>query len=144
MQSVRGSYIFWVFFRQGVNVLSFMIIGYVWQILGRGSIFGSLNPWAPPKRPILNKVKVNKSRYKQCGVTPYFSPRQNLMKKKVRKDGYSHNQLRKALWWIRLLHGIYGDSLTLTQENAYSWRFHFKGSWKSISSSKKRHEGFLK
>ena len=26
-------------------------------------------------------LKVNESRYKQCGVTPHFSTRQNLLKK---------------------------------------------------------------
>ena len=30
------SYIFWIFFRLGITVPSFIIAGYVWQILGRG------------------------------------------------------------------------------------------------------------
>ena len=35
----RYSYIFWIFFRQGVTMPSFIIVGYVWQILGRGGSF---------------------------------------------------------------------------------------------------------
>ena len=46
-------------------------------------------------------LKVNKSRYKQCGVTPHFFIGQNLLKKILRKDKYWHNQFRKAFWWIR-------------------------------------------
>ena len=30
-------------------------------------------------------LKVNESRYKQCGVIPHFSTRQNLLKKMLRK-----------------------------------------------------------
>ena len=37
-QNSRGvsldSYIFWIFFRQGIIVPSFFIVGYMWQILG--------------------------------------------------------------------------------------------------------------
>ena len=32
----RNSYIFWIFFGLGIIVPSFIIVGYVWQILGRG------------------------------------------------------------------------------------------------------------
>ena len=36
-----------------------MIVGYVWQILGRGaSLPPPLHSWAAPKMPILNRVKV--------------------------------------------------------------------------------------
>ena len=31
-----------------------------------------------------------------CGVTANFSTEQNLLKKKLRKDKYSHNQLTEA------------------------------------------------
>ena len=31
------SHIFWVFFRWGITVQSFIIVGYIWQISGRGS-----------------------------------------------------------------------------------------------------------
>ena len=33
-------------------------------------------------------VKLNESRYKQCGVAPQFSTEQNLRKKILRKDKY--------------------------------------------------------
>ena len=36
-------------------------------------------------------VKINGSRYKQCGVTPHFW-------EKNRKDKYWHNKMRKAFW----------------------------------------------
>ena len=51
---------FWIFFRQVITVPSFIILGYVWQILGRGA-FLSPHPWAAPKTPILNRVKTNSS-----------------------------------------------------------------------------------
>ena len=41
------------FFRLGITVPSFIIAGYVWQILGRGSLFATPHPW----RPILSRVK---------------------------------------------------------------------------------------
>ena len=46
-QNPRGvscdSYSFWNFFRYGITVPSFIIVGYVWQILGRGT-FSFLSP----------------------------------------------------------------------------------------------------
>ena len=30
-------------------------------------------------------LKINESRYKQCGIIPHFSTRQNLLKKMLRK-----------------------------------------------------------
>ena len=41
----RDSYIFWIFFRSGITVPSFILVGYVWQILGRGAFL-------PPPPPI--------------------------------------------------------------------------------------------
>ena len=35
---------------------SFIILGYVWQILGRKGLFAP-HPWAALKSPILNRVK---------------------------------------------------------------------------------------
>ena len=35
----RDLYMFWIFFRQSITMLSFIIVGYVWQILGRGGIY---------------------------------------------------------------------------------------------------------
>ena len=44
---------------------SFIIVGYVWQILGREGFFApppsSPHPWAAPKLSIRNRVKVNKT-----------------------------------------------------------------------------------
>ena len=45
---------FWIFFKWGISVPSFIIVGYVWQILGRGI---SPHPWAASKMPILNSIK---------------------------------------------------------------------------------------
>ena len=36
----------------------------------------------------VNNLKVNESRYKQCGVTPHFSTGQKLLKRILRKDKY--------------------------------------------------------
>ena len=46
---------------------------------------------------LLKKVtlEVNESRYKQCEKIPHFSTEQNLIKKLL-KDKYWHDQLRKA------------------------------------------------
>ena len=51
----RDLYMFWIFFRQSITMLSFIIVGYVWQILGRGA-FTYPDPWAAPKRPNLNMI----------------------------------------------------------------------------------------
>ena len=40
----------------GITVPSFIIVGYIWQILGRGSLF-ALHLWKILKRSILNRVK---------------------------------------------------------------------------------------
>ena len=54
----RDSYSFWNFFRQGVTVPSFIIVGYVWQILERGGLFAlPPHPWLARKKSILNRVK---------------------------------------------------------------------------------------
>ena len=37
----RDSYIFWIFFRQGITVPILIVAGYVWQILGSGGLFAS-------------------------------------------------------------------------------------------------------
>ena len=47
---------FWIFFRQGTTVPSFINVGYVWQILGWGA-FLTPHSWAVPKKPILNRIK---------------------------------------------------------------------------------------
>ena len=54
---LRDSYIFWIFFRWGITVSSFIIAGYAWQILGRGTFLPPLpHPRASPKNSILNRV----------------------------------------------------------------------------------------
>ena len=61
------------------------------------------------------EVKVNESRYTQCGLTPQFSKsiekniekRSILAKLLIDKSKYYHNQLRKAF------RAIYRDSLIL-------------------------------
>ena len=82
---VNDSHIFWIFFSQDITVPSFIIVGYVWQILGRG-IFEPpppLHPWAAPKSPTLNRVK-------SCSKTVmqfFFSKvaAYNLTKKELRQ-----------------------------------------------------------
>ena len=44
------------------------------------------------------RIKVNKSRYKQCVVIPHFSIGQYLLRKILKKDTYWQSQLRKAFW----------------------------------------------
>ena len=59
----RDLYIFWVFFTYVIAVPSFIIAGYVWQILGRaggGAVFCP-HPWAASERPILNRVEQSKN-----------------------------------------------------------------------------------
>ena len=54
----RDSYIFSIVLGWGITVPSFIIAGYVWQIVGRGG--GFLVPphaWAAPKKSILNRFK---------------------------------------------------------------------------------------
>ena len=52
------SYISCIFFRWGITVLSLIIVGYVWEILGREAFWHALpHPWAAPKKPVLNRVK---------------------------------------------------------------------------------------
>ena len=49
----RDSYIFWIFLRQVITVSSFNIVGYVWQILGRGVFLSHPireQPWKIPIR----------------------------------------------------------------------------------------------
>ena len=54
----RVSYIFWILFGLGITVPSFIIVRYVWRILGRGAFCPPPHPWAAPKRPILNRAKM--------------------------------------------------------------------------------------
>ena len=66
----RDSYTFWIFSRQRITVLSFVIVGYVSQIFGRGGLFGA------PKMSILNRVKGATESYFThyfCVVTVLFN-----------------------------------------------------------------------
>ena len=38
---------------------SFIIVGYVWRILGRRGQKAPPHPWAAPKKPILNRVRIS-------------------------------------------------------------------------------------
>ena len=53
----RDSYIVWIFSRWGITVPSFIMVGYVSQILGKRGLFAPppTHPWAAPKMPILNR-----------------------------------------------------------------------------------------
>ena len=48
-----------MFLGEGISVSSFIIVGCVWQILGRVGLFAPPppHPWAALKKPILNRVK---------------------------------------------------------------------------------------
>ena len=48
--------------------------------------------------------KFNESRYKQCGVTPHFPTRQNILKKILRKDKYRQRLLNKILRKVKYCH----------------------------------------
>ena len=50
-------YGFWIFFSQGITVPSFIIMGFVSNILGKGPLCSSPHPWAASGRAILNRVK---------------------------------------------------------------------------------------
>ena len=45
----RTRWVFWIFFRQGITVSSFIIVGYVWQLLGRRGPFCSTIREQPQK-----------------------------------------------------------------------------------------------
>ena len=50
MGVLRDLYMFWIFVKQVITVLSFIIVGYVWQILGRrGDIFAPQSVSSPEK-----------------------------------------------------------------------------------------------
>ena len=55
---------FWIFFRWGITVLGFIIVGYVGQILGRRH-FSPHPSMSSPKRPILDMVSPQFSRHTQ-------------------------------------------------------------------------------
>ena len=52
----RDLYIFYIFFRSGLTVPTFIIARYLRQIWGRGPLWPH-HPWAAPKATILNKVQ---------------------------------------------------------------------------------------
>ena len=66
-QNPRGvscdSYSFWNFFRYGITVLRFIIVGYVWQILRR-DLFAS--PPSIREQPILNRFNDFLLWWKKC------------------------------------------------------------------------------
>ena len=49
---------FLIFFRHGMSVPSFIIVGYVRQTLDKWAFLGPPHQWAAPKKPILNRVKL--------------------------------------------------------------------------------------
>ena len=54
----RDSYFCLIFFRHGMPVPSFIIVGYVRQTLDKWAFLGPPHQWAAPKKPILNRVKL--------------------------------------------------------------------------------------
>ena len=69
-RSVTWFIYFWIFFGWDITVPSFFIVGYVWQILGRG---GFLPPPPPsvssPKKAHLNRVEIkNSNKGKLLGI----------------------------------------------------------------------------
>ena len=51
-----------------------MIVGYVWQILGRGGFCAPPHPWAAPKMSILNRVNRRFSQWVLCMIEKNWYP----------------------------------------------------------------------
>ena len=64
------SYNFWIFFRKGITLPSFIILEYVRQILGRP--FCPPHPWAAPKISIKNRVNRNRQGSKEPVILLQF------------------------------------------------------------------------
>ena len=63
----RDLCIFWIFFRYGITVPSFINVQYVWQILERGGILSP--PFvSSPEKPILKRFKTQRSESKNVCV----------------------------------------------------------------------------
>ena len=76
----RDSYILRIFFRYSISVPSFIIVGYVWQILRRGALFGPLpHLRAAPKNPFLNRVKFDFSYLNINSIRNKFSDLQQII-----------------------------------------------------------------
>ena len=67
----RDLYIFWIFFRYGITVPSFIIVGFVWRILGRG-VKKVPHTWAAPKKSILNRVKLSGNLWNNSYIPVYY------------------------------------------------------------------------
>ena len=132
---------------------SFIIVGYAWQILGRG-VFLPPHPWAVPKRPILNKEKswsgVRSNQVFQIYILWY-----KLNGAVVTRKSESKNYLKIAIfgscvlltkfrnWWlsrlkasciskINSLNDIFSNSQTWSNLRAiFFWVYKFF--WKVIS-----------
>ena len=107
-QNARGvpcdSYIFWSFFGLGITVPSFIIVGYMWQILGREP-FLSRTSMSRPKRLIMNRVKMFFMLFYFCFIILSF--------KKV----YSASKIYRGQLWIDVLviqvSDLYSETLRL-------------------------------
>ena len=64
----RDPYIFWVFFRLGIIVPSFITVGYVRQILGRGGLFGHPIREQLRKDPSWIELKISSSKLKNIKI----------------------------------------------------------------------------
>ena len=79
----RDSYFFWIFSRQGITVPSFIIVGYVSQILAPSP--PPPHPWVAPKMHILNSVNTSsKSKFQtQIKVESMVDPNFNLSRRQT-------------------------------------------------------------
>ena len=110
----RDSYVFWIFLRQGITVPKFSIVGYVWQILGRGAFLPTPRPWVALKKPILNRVKDFFSKFDQiCSLLRIWS---HLLKNSL---------MENFIFCAMSLQGIYktnGKSIN----GSFNWKLQFK------------------
>ena len=99
----RDLYSFWVFLRKGITVPNFIIVGYLWQILGRGPKRPP-HPWAALKKSILNRVNDQNP----LSMTIFLSmfPTYTIDESRIHKNTWTHWILNtttsKRNWeWLR-------------------------------------------
>ena len=70
---LRDLYIFWIFFSYGTTMLSFINVGYMWQIFGRRRVPFCPSSVSSPEKPILNSVKVPLQKVEKLHQTEAYS-----------------------------------------------------------------------
>ena len=62
----HDSYIFWIFFRSGITVRSFIIVGHVWQILGRAAFLPPPPPPPSVSSPENAHLEEGEDKFRKC------------------------------------------------------------------------------